>query len=393
MRHVYFLAGVCLFILSTVGPSLAAPPKKPPPPKKPAPKVHHDNKPAPKPKLAHAPKPHVPHKKAAPKVAAKAKPLVKPATHHATGPAHKQAKHTAIANKKPEVKPENALGNKQHRPPVNGVVSHSVKTSHGWHEFNSHHFAEFNKEKGAYSFHSHWWHSFVTNPSGWSSNWSSDGTGGVALSGGGDSAPVGGGVVSPTVANLPAPPVIRVNQGLPMSKEGRALAAALDGMDVENHWLAGQRVDWKTGNSIDEEGSGTTSNGGAFVAAVGARFKLPMPASELANFQPGNQFEWLLIDGKAKGWMAMGEVEAQLLANQGWIVIAAWKNSASAGERKTSGMTAIVRPDSKPVGDIAKNGPRVILAGDQNRNNVALNEAFPASAWDNREVVFLAHRQ
>jgi hypothetical protein len=118
-----------------------------------------------------------------------------------------------------------------------------------------------------------------------------------------------------------------------------------------------------------------------------------MPTPEQVNFLPYNQFDWLLEDGKSKGWLAMGEVEAQLLANQGWIVIAAWKNSASAGDRKISGMMAVVRPDTRPVGDIASSGPTVVLAGDQNRNRVPLNRAFPATARDNDEVVFLAHRQ
>jgi hypothetical protein len=88
-------------------------------------------------------------------------------------------------------------------------------------------------------------------------------------------------------------------------------------------------------------------------------------------------------------------VEAQLLANQGWVVIAAWKNTASAGERKTSGKLAEVRPDSRPVGEIAAKGPSVILASDQNRNSAVFNQAFPASAWSHRdeEVVFFAHRQ
>jgi hypothetical protein len=387
MRRILLVPGACLLLSTFVGLTQAgAPPKKPPPPKKPAPTVHHDHKPPPKPKpkpkVAHVAKPHV---KATPKVAAKAKPLVKVAARHPSGPAHKKLASTVKTN---PVHTATTQVNKD-RKPVNGLLSHSIKTSRNEHyEFHSHHFAEFNKEKGHYSFHSHWWHSFVTNPgsSGWSSSWS---TGGSA----GDAPQVGGGVVSPTVVTMQPPPVIKINQGLPMSKAGRALAAALDGMDVEHHWLAGQRVDWKTGNSVEDDGNGTTSNGGAFVAAVGARFKVPMPASEQSNFLPGNQFEWLLYDGKPKGWLAMGEVEAQLLANQGWIVIAAWKNPASAGERKTSGMMAVVRPDSTPVGEIAKNGPRVILVSDRNRNNVALNQAFPASAWDNKEVIFLAHRQ
>jgi hypothetical protein len=384
MQRICLIAGASLLVLtSLVGQMLAAGAPKKAPPKKPAPAPHKAQKPAAKPKQSHAPKPHKPPHKAVPKVAAKAKPLVKPATHHATGPAHKQqAKQQAAANKTQNNKPVSTQANKD-RKPVNGLVTHSVKTSHGWHEFRSHHFAEFHKERGEYSFHSHWWHSFVTNSG---TGWSSD------SSGSGDGPPDDPAEVTPTVANLPPPPVIRINQGLPISKEGRALAAALDGMDIENHWLAGRKVDWKTGNPVGDDDIGTTSNGGAFVAAVGARFKVPMPVTETSSFLPENQFEWLLVDGKPKGWLPMGEVEAQLLANQGWVVVAAWKNPAPAGERHVSCILAIVHPDTKPVGEVASSGPTVMLAGDQNFQRVALNKAFPSSAWENREVVFLAHR-
>ena len=391
MCRVCLIAGVSVVLfLALIGSSLAgAPPKKPPPPKKPAPAPHKAEKPSIKPKIARAPKQRKPPKKAAPKVAPKAKPMVKPPAHHANGPAHKEEakKHAAEIDR--QNKEKSAQLNKD-RKPVNGLLSHSVKTSRSekHYEFHSHHFAEFHKERGEYSFHSHWWHSFATNPgpSGWSWSWSSGGAAGNPA--------VGGSEVNSTVISVP-PPTIKINQGLPMSKAGHALAAALDGMDVEHHWLAGQRVDWKTGNPLDDDGRGTTSNGGAFVAAVCARFKVPMPAPEASNFLTSNQFEWLLIDGKPKGWVALGAVEAQLLANQGWIVIAAWKNPAATGERRTSGTMAIVRPDSRPVGEIATNGPSVTLASDQNRKNVAFNQAFPSSAWSNRdqEVVFFAHRQ
>jgi hypothetical protein len=204
-----------------------------------------------------------------------------------------------------------------------------------------------------------------------------------------DEMPVPGGS---TALNVAAPTVIKGNQGLPLSREGRALAATLDGMDVEHHWRADGRVDWRSGNTVDENEEGTWSNSGAFVAAVGARFKLPMPSPDEVNFLPQNQYDWLLFDGKPKGWIALGEVEAQLLANQGWIVIAAWKNPAAAGERQTAGVVAVVRPDNKPVGEVASAGPTVTLAGQQNLKSVPLGKAFPASARQNSEIVFLAHR-
>ena len=178
------------------------------------------------------------------------------------------------------------------------------------------------------------------------------------------------------------PPVIGPRQGLPVSAEGAALAALLDGMDVENHWLAGQPVDWKTGNPVD--GDGTINNGGAFVAAVGARVKVPMPPPVLENFAAGEQYDWLLDQGPGKGWVLVGEMEAQLLANQGWLVIAAWKDPAPAGERVASGQTAIVRPDGRPAAEIRTRGPRLVLAGPRNHNNIALKDGFrprPGRTW------------
>ena len=104
----------------------------------------------------------------------------------------------------------------------------------------------------------------------------------------------------------------------------------------EHHWLPGQNVSWRTGNALNEE-QGPASNGGAFVAAVAARLKVPMPAPVPDNFLPGSQADWLLNQGKAKGWVPVGAVEAQLLANRGWLVIAAWEATAPADERGAFG--------------------------------------------------------
>jgi len=78
--------------------------------------------------------------------------------------------------------------------------------------------------------------------------------------------------------------------------------------------------------------------------------------------------------------VAVGELEAQLLSNQGWVVVAAWKDTASVVDRKISGQTAVVRPDDKPATELLKRGPRIVMAGSQNHNDVALKDAFPAKA-------------
>src|SRR5579872_4270969 len=43
---------------------------------------------------------------------------------------------------------------------------------------------------------------------------------------------------------------------------------------------------------------------------------------KLAN----QQCDWLLKEGKEKGWQEVSAAEAQKLANQGYIVVASWQN-------------------------------------------------------------------
>jgi hypothetical protein len=179
---------------------------------------------------------------------------------------------------------------------------------------------------------------------------------------------------------------------LPLSQKGEALAQLLDSMQVESHWRPFEAVDWKTGKPIASGVRGPASNGGAFVAAVCDKLKASLPSSDANDFLPANQIDWLMNVGKMKGWVKVGEVESQVLANQGWVVIAAWQNLADAGKRESSGQLAIVRPDRDPASELAQHGPKVILAGAQNHNNIGLKDAFPGSAWSNQEVVYLAHR-
>jgi hypothetical protein len=242
-----------------------------------------------------------------------------------------------------------------------------------------HRFAKFNERTGEYGFDARWfdarwWYSFVVYP----------GTVGRY-----DDSPVDYDALQAPADVAVAPPVIKTGQGLPMSAAGSALAARLDAMDVENHWLTGQKVSWKTGNPIADD-KGPASNGGAFVAAVCARFKVSMLEPAPENFLPENQYDWLLNDGTGAGWVQVGDIEAQLLANQGWVVIAAWKSKAAGGDRSLAGQTAIVRPNGKAAAEVAKRGPQIIVAGTKNRNDSALKDSFPAQAGN--DVIFVASR-
>jgi hypothetical protein len=298
-------------------------------------------------------------------------------------PARKAPEPKRSAAKKEESK--EAAKTAKERPKQHTVVSegkgidvHTYRFGRHERVVQTHRFHELDQRTGEYHFDSHWWHNFFVYPNTVSRT---------------EASRADYGIVKPPAKNNVAPPVIRAADKLPISEDGAALAAALDGMDVEHHWLPGQFVNWKTGNLADDQITGPASNCATFVAAACARLKVPMPAPELANSVAANQFDWLLDQGKESGWLAVGDVEARLLANQGWVVVAGWKNPGPASERKLSALLAIVRPDTAPLAELEKSGPKVITAGLTNRNAVPLDKAFPPDAWVKHEIIFVVHRQ
>ncbi len=347
---------------------------KPHPPRKPAPKVqHHAKKGAPKPKAkppAHKPKKVAAPKRPAPKTGAAVKPKVKPAERK---PAAGHLRGTA--KKAPDKKRDKVSDKSAER------RREAFARARSFREKNTRRFAHFDSRRREWSFHSHWWRKFVTYPAtaGRSAAFQTDYWT--------DSVPASfdGGV-------LVAPPVIKATQPLPTGRDGSVLTAILDGLDVEHHWLAGKKVSWRTGIAEDDGAEGPASNCGAFVAAVCSRMKVPMPAPDVRSLAPGALYDWLARYGKGRGWVMVGDVEAQLLANQGWVVVAAWKDPSPPSEQTVSGRTAVVRPSKMPLQQIADHGPRVIVADIRNANDVSVAECFSAPAVKNHEVVYFAHR-
>jgi hypothetical protein len=238
-------------------------------------------------------------------------------------------------------------------------------------------FVNFDEWTGEYWFDRHWWYNFVVYPNtvsrteAFTTNYNT--------------------LVPPPNITV-NPPVIKPSEGLPISPAGSSLAVLLDRMDVEHHWLPGQTVAWRTGEAIDGGSRGPASNAGGFVAAVCAQLKVPMPSPAGDSLLAGSQYDWLLTEGLKRGWTEVGPLEAQLLANQGWVVVAAWKDAATTTDRSLAGQTAIVRPNRRPAADITPNGPRVIEAGAHNHSDISLKDGFPAKAWATKQVVYLAHR-
>jgi hypothetical protein len=162
-----------------------------------------------------------------------------------------------------------------------------------------------------------------------------------------------------------------------ITPEGRHLAEVLDSMHVEEHWIAGAIVDWRTG---DPTGKLITDNGkhthcSQFAAAACDKLGIYIlrPPEHSSVLLANAQFDWLPGDGRAKGWTQVADgVAAQDLANRGQIVVAVCQNA----DPKKSGHIAIVRPGTKTPEQIAKEGPDVVQAGGTNFNSASLKRGF-----------------
>jgi hypothetical protein len=192
----------------------------------------------------------------------------------------------------------------------------------------------------------------------------------------------------------------------PVTPKGKQLAAALDQMDLEKHWLKGAYVKWDTGEPLPKpvtDGKPHT-HCSAFVAAatmkLGVYIQRPKGKNDPDGVTPHKetllanaQFDWLHSEeGKKFGWKAVsGPKAAQDLANQGYIVVASFKES----DPKKSGHIAFVRPsDSRSDQDIETDGPAIAQAGMKNSPNTTVRAGFRShpDAWEkSRGVRFFAH--
>jgi hypothetical protein len=175
----------------------------------------------------------------------------------------------------------------------------------------------------------------------------------------------------------------------------RQAAAIIDSMQVESHWPAGVHVNWETGvpDGKAEHGSGKHTHCSAFAAAAAKRLGVYLlrppehPQLLLANAQ----VEWLAGEGAKQGWHPVRDaVEAQHSANQGLLVVAAYRNHHD----DMPGHIAIVRPSEKNDAELESEGPQITQAGGTNYCSTTLAQGFAGhpAAWKNRrEVLFYAH--
>jgi hypothetical protein len=180
----------------------------------------------------------------------------------------------------------------------------------------------------------------------------------------------------------------------PAAQAAQLLFQIIDSLDVEHHWPAGEHVSWESGipDGRPESGAGKHTHCSAFVAAAAKRVGIYVlrpperPQLLLANAQ----YDWLESEGATRGWKPVtDDTEAQRLANDGYLVLAAYRNHHD----DKPGHIAIVRPSDKGARLVREEGPQVTQAGGTNYRSVALRVGFAGhpAAWEHHEVVYYAH--
>ncbi|MDE2385777.1 MAG: hypothetical protein KGO53_14270 [Alphaproteobacteria bacterium] len=194
-------------------------------------------------------------------------------------------------------------------------------------------------------------------------------------------------------ASLALLPAIARAQGGPLDLSAR-LFQVIDAMDVEHHWPAGVHIEWESGEPdgkpVSSEGKHTHCS--AFVASVAKRLGIYVlrPPDHGQALLANAQFEWLLTDGQAEGWMQLADMAAaQDAANQGQLVLAAYHNHKD----DKPGHIAIVRPGTKSSSQLAAEGPDITQAGLDNFRVTTVKKGFAdhKSAFAGDEILYFAH--
>ncbi|RKR84846.1 hypothetical protein BDD43_5099 [Mucilaginibacter gracilis] len=149
--------------------------------------------------------------------------------------------------------------------------------------------------------------------------------------------------------------------------------------NVENLWLAGNHINWETGEPDNPYATkNIKTHCSAFVASVCKQkgVYILRPPEHKTELLANAQYNWLSsADGYKQGWRQIQDSiyeKAQEFANKGFIVIAVYKNQNA----KKPGHIALVMPIEKSIAYLFNEGPNLIQAGHINRNNVSLKEGF-----------------
>lgn len=171
------------------------------------------------------------------------------------------------------------------------------------------------------------------------------------------------------------------------------LTAAIDTMDVEHRWPAGEHVNWETGlpDGRPEKTEGRHTHCSAFAAALAKRLGVYVlrPPEHGQILLANAQYDWL-SSSDARGWTRIDDaLDAQRAANRGELVLAVYKSHHD----NTPGHVAVVRPSGKSAASVKVEGPQIAQAGTRNYSSVSLRTGFSGhpAAWEHGEVRYFAH--
>ncbi len=179
-----------------------------------------------------------------------------------------------------------------------------------------------------------------------------------------------------------------------ITEQGQKLARALDSMHVEQLWLAGRQVNWRTGEPNGKVYTNSTSHThcSAFAAAAAEKLGVYLlrPPEHSASLLANAQQNWLRAAGTNQGWRAVASpVAAQQLANEGQLVVVTCKNP----DPHLPGHIAIVRPSTKTEASIRAEGPEIIQAGRNNYTDTSTKTGFKnhPGAFEKNELLYFVH--
>lgn len=179
-----------------------------------------------------------------------------------------------------------------------------------------------------------------------------------------------------------------------VSAAGMSLENMLDSMRVEKRWLAAHHVNWKTGepDGLPYRTKGAHTHCSAFVAAAAYRLGIYIlrPPEHSQILLANAQVDWLQSEGRSQGWKEVESgQEAQRLANEGFLVVAAYKTR----NPEISGHIVVVRPDAKTKEMLLEEGPQVTQASKYNFASTNLRRGFRyhPGAFEHGKIRFFAH--
>jgi hypothetical protein len=165
-------------------------------------------------------------------------------------------------------------------------------------------------------------------------------------------------------------------------------------MHVEQLWLAGRQVNWRTGEPTGKVYTNATSHThcSAFAAAAAEKLGVYLlcPPAHSAVLLANAQQTWLCGSGTNQGWRAVATpIEAQQLANAGELVVVTCKNP----DPNRPGHIAIVRPSVWSDAKILADGPEIIQAGGHNYTSTTTREGFKnhPGAFEKNQLLYFAH--